>query len=285
MHGPRFPHELPEAHGLIPSRPSRLVRFIERKTKHRFFAPPPAPRAKKTLVFVGHADRPFEDTLTRQKALAYLGRFRRHRFVVVYGKSYLPPPALESLPENVTHLFATNPSSADPRTPYLPLGRDFRSRHLFDQIGPSAEKSILLYGNFSTDTHAVRIDLARRVAQLPFAQCDHMGKFLNYSLSREAFFQKVAASKFVLCPRGMGIESYRMWDTLALGAIPIVIREAPFHDQLADLPILFLKRPEEVSELSAHVLETLYAEMRAKQWNFEKLKFDFWLDRIRQALA
>jgi hypothetical protein len=171
------------------------------------------------------------------------------------------------------------------RAPYLPLGRDFRSRHLFDQIGPSAEKSILLYGNFSTDTHAVRIDLARRVAQLPFAQCDHMGKFLNYSLSREAFFQKVAASKFVLCPRGMGIESYRMWDTLALGAIPIVIREAPFHDQLADLPILFLKRPEEVSELSAHVLETLYAEMRAKQWNFEKLKFDFWLDRIRQALA
>jgi hypothetical protein len=284
MQGPRFPHELQDAHFLLPERLSSWKRYLERKTKLRFFARPRLKPGQPSLVFVGHADRPFEDAELRRKALAYLGRFHRQRFVVVLGKSCYPPPTEESVPANITRFYATNPVALGARAAYLPLGRDFRSRAVFDVVGPSARKSILLYGNFSLDTHAMRAELAERVAALPFARCEHMGRYLNYSLTREEFFQNVAASKFVLCPRGMGIESYRMWDTLALGSIPIVIREAPFQRQLEDLPILFIDRPEEVSRFTEAELEAIYARMLHRTWNFAKLRLDFWLDQIYAAL-
>jgi hypothetical protein len=32
----------------------------------------------------------------------------------------------------------------------------------------------------------------------------------------------IAQSKFVLCPSGLGFDTYRLWETIILGSIPIV---------------------------------------------------------------
>jgi len=34
--------------------------------------------------------------------------------------------------------------------------------------------------------------------------------------------EETAQSKFILCPSGLGMDSYRIWESLILGAIPIV---------------------------------------------------------------
>jgi hypothetical protein len=41
------------------------------------------------------------------------------------------------------------------------------------------------------------------------------GSFIDY-------YEETSRSKFVLCPSGLGFDSYRIWETLALGAIPVV---------------------------------------------------------------
>ena len=35
-------------------------------------------------------------------------------------------------------------------------------------------------------------------------------------------YLEAAQSKFVLCPSGLGFDTYRLWETLMLGSIPIV---------------------------------------------------------------
>lgn len=43
----------------------------------------------------------------------------------------------------------------------------------------------------------------------------------NLSIESDHYLQ-AAQSRFVLCPSGLGFDTYRLWETLLLGAIPIV---------------------------------------------------------------
>ena len=104
-----------------------------------------------------------------------------------------------------------------------------------------------------------------------------MGRFLDYELSREEFFDDLESAKFCICPRGKAFDTFRMWDALYCGTIPIVVKEAVFHELLNDLPILFLQSYEEFESLTAEQLEATYQEMLKTKYNFEKLRASYWL--------
>ena len=89
---------------------------------------------------------------------------------------------------------------------------------------------------------------------------------------------KLAASRFVACPRGAAIDTFRLWDCLYLGTIPIVVKEAIFHDQLADLPILFLDRVDDFEKLDEARLEKTYENFLEMEFNYTKLKMSHWID-------
>ncbi len=44
----------------------------------------------------------------------------------------------------------------------------------------------------------------------------------NTTLTQDEYFQKVASSKFVSSPTGVGIDCYRTYESILLGAVPIV---------------------------------------------------------------
>ena len=117
-----------------------------------------------------------------------------------------------------------------------------------------------------------------------FAKFDHMGKFLKYSISREEFYEKLLLSKFAVCPRGNAIDTFRLWDCLYLGVIPIVVKEAIFHEMLIDLPILFIDKPEDFGLLTESRLEEVYLNMLETEWNYEKLRLSFWMSKVYQSL-
>ena len=58
-----------------------------------------------------------------------------------------------------------------------------------------------------------------------FITFEHMGKFLSYTLSYKDYMERLSQSKFVICPPGKGKDTFRFYDTIYSGAIPIVIRE------------------------------------------------------------
>jgi hypothetical protein len=110
-----------------------------------------------------------------------------------------------------------------------------------------------------------------------FIDFDHMGKFLQYSMSREEFFQKLSSAKFSVCPRGNAYDTFRMWDSLYLGTIPIVVKEARYQESLTDLPILFLDSYEQFATLSLDFLNEKYEQMLQQVFDYKKLTIDHWL--------
>ena len=62
-----------------------------------------------------------------------------------------------------------------------------------------------------------------------------------------------------------------------MGSIPIVIKILAL-EEFTELPILFVDNWEMVTE---EFLKEKYAEMMAKTWNLEKLRFGYWKDKIR----
>lgn len=101
-------------------------------------------------------------------------------------------------------------------------------------------------------------------------------------LDMDSFYNDISRSKFMICPRGCGIDTYRLWDCISLGCIPIV-EKYNSHEQWIDLPILFLDKIEDYAELSEEFLNKKYEEFLNKDFNYDKCKFEYWADKIISA--
>ena len=83
--------------------------------------------------------------------------------------------------------------------------------------------------------HKAYTDLARYPSDL-----DAFYRFSTYG--------QILTSKFVLCPPGLGPDSYRLWEVLYLGAIPIIERtQGGWDDLLVDLPVLLVDSYDEIT--------------------------------------
>jgi len=217
-----------------------------------------------------------------QAGIAALHRATGRQGFVVLGKSYLPldDDFMRSSEPHVRRVLGNNLDTRHPKAAWLPLGRDFRSHEVSRHLRPVpiAARDTLCYANFSVDTHPVREGIARQARALPFVRIDHMGRWLDYPISRETFFERLSRSRFCLCPRGNGVETFRAWDCLYLGVVPIIVREAALHDSMQDLPVLWLAEPEQYGALSEAWLEERWQAILNRRWNYRKLHLSYWLE-------
>lgn len=203
---------------------------------------------------------------------------------IVLGKSdiELDDALLAPFQGSEVKIFGNNLNTKDPLAGYFPMGRDFRGQSCHD-MAPQSKKDKLVYCNFSLDTHPVRKIALNLVKQKSYFCFEHMGEYRNYALSHQEFYLQLSSSKFCLAPRGNAIETFRMWDAMYLGTVPIVIREAKFHEELQDLPILFLDHYEQFAELDEVRLSEIYTEFLDRDWNYEKLRISYWRARVDAA--
>lgn len=85
------------------------------------------------------------------------------------------------------------------------------------------------------------------------------------------YFNELLDHVFVSCPEGYGIDSYRFYETLYLGRIPVVLHN-PVTDMFKDLPILFLDKWEDFSLKYREFMENF----DINNYNFEKLTREYW---------
>ena len=104
-----------------------------------------------------------------------------------------------------------------------------------------------------------------------------IGNIENSIDGRRKYLEEVKSSKFVFCPRGNGIDTHRIWESLYMGSIPIVKYEKTHH-LFTDLPILFIKDWNEINE---DFLNEKYLEIIKSDWNMNKLKISYWLEFIK----
>lgn len=136
-------------------------------------------------------------------------------------------------------------------------------------------KDYLCYMNFNVSNHPERDEVYHMFKNEKWVT---KGNINNTFDGRTQFLMDVKRSKFVLCPRGNGIDTHRLWESLYMGSIPI-IKKYTTHELLTDLPILFI---DDWTEITEEYLKQKWDEMIVKKWNTEKLRVSYWLKLILQ---
>lgn len=132
------------------------------------------------------------------------------------------------------------------------------------------EKEHLLYLNISTYD---RIPQRKLVCDL-FSPLDYC-----YSPERKPFEEyllDLKRSVFVLSPEGRGIDCYRTWESILMGAIPIV-KSSTLDPLFENLPVLIVK---EWQVLDREFLLEQAEIIKNKPFNPEVLYIDYWKNFI-----
>jgi hypothetical protein len=163
---------------------------------------------------------------------------------------------LEKLPEDVL-VFAAG-GVGDIPLPLLKGDREYR----FD---PVKRFKVYFQGDFST-TRLRQVDVRARMHEL-LAEYEDFHFLPNSSLSE--FEDVLAASEFVLCPRGFGRTSFRLYEAMSFGAIPIYIWEEvewlPYPEEIDWNELIVSVHTDQISELPGIIAEMGPEEISAKQ--------------------
>jgi hypothetical protein len=200
-------------------------------------------------------------------------------------------PVVDEISNRFNKIFCINKVSKNPNTFGLPLGItsdcDDSPRHriygnkqiMIEVSNEDIEKINLVYLNFDISTNP-------QLRQIVYNQFTNqswvkIGDIEPTISGRKKYLQEIKSSKFVLCPRGNGIDTHRIWETLYMGSIPIVVYEETHH-LLTDLPILFIENWDEVTY---DFLNEKYEEMTKKNWSYDKLKMSYWENFIKEEIS
>jgi hypothetical protein len=102
------------------------------------------------------------------------------------------------------------------------------------------------------------------------------GVIENTLEGRTRFLRELKNHTFALCPRGGGVDTHRLWETLYMGSIPIVKKDLALID-FEDLPICFINEWDEVTQ---EFLENEKQRILSRDWNMQKLKVSYWIEKI-----
>jgi hypothetical protein len=181
--------------------------------------------------------------------------------------------------EKIIAWFGNNPNVQHPKVVGLPQGLEsllWKSGNInfyYDALSKTpCEKKHLLYVNFSFRTDPLmRLQLFLTFSNKPFC-------FSSFECGWENYVQEVCQSKFILCPKGRGGDSFRVWEALMLGCIPVV-KSSCLDSLYSDLPVLLVKDWKEISE---EFLEKKYAEMKKSKFLKQKLFISYWEKKMKE---
>jgi hypothetical protein len=96
---------------------------------------------------------------------------------------------------------------------------------------------------------------------------------------RIEFLSKLRRFGFVACPVGNGIDTHRVWETLYMGGVPIVLRNPIVEELLKDLPHLVVTSWKEIA--SREFLEREWNRtVTQKTYNYRKLDINYLITQI-----
>jgi hypothetical protein len=100
---------------------------------------------------------------------------------------------------------------------YVPFKLDFVRAVNETNLIPWERRKYLLYLNFNSATNpSARKHLLTRFKDIPEVLISQ--KRLDYA----SYMNHIGDSKFVLCPRGNGLDTHRFYETILMGSIPVV---------------------------------------------------------------
>ena len=127
----------------------------------------------------------------------------------------------------------------------------------------------LAHMSFRAWTHQERGSVVNHFSEAPYCYCTDYKPFDEYLL-------ECSCSKFAISPRGNGLDTHRIWESLFVGTIPVV-KSSSLDGLYSDLPVLIVGEWEEVTE---ELLNEKYKEFSNRKFDMKKLTMDYWTDLI-----
>lgn len=131
-------------------------------------------------------------------------------------------------------------------------------------------KKHLLLASFNVETHESRIHVYNNIA------LNNLVKF-NFEKNKLKYLKELSSSYFNLCPRGNGIDTHRIWESLFFETVPIV-NKSIFTNELKNLgvPLFMVDDWNELNYLSKDELIDIYFEITKNKKLNDYVKFEFW---------
>lgn len=213
--------------------------------------------------------------------------FERPIGLVLHNGDWIPSQEyLASLTEAGSRVFCVNTTDEIPGVTPIPVGlensirrkngvlHDFLFVHDIRRgLQPSLpQKTERIFSSFKVSTNpAEREPLVRTILDSRFS-------FIEKRLSTKDFRKGVLNSKFVLSPPGNGPDCYRTWESIYLGAVPVVLRHSLAESLFSELPIWAVDSWEEALFASDEILDETYLSIIQK--DKEKAYFPYWLQQL-----
>jgi hypothetical protein len=91
------------------------------------------------------------------------------------------------------------------------------------------------------------------------------------------FLVRVVEAAAVLCMPGLGYDTFRTWETLLLGAMPVVERSCGMDKTFWKLPVLAV---DDFASVTPQLVHSAYVEAlyRRDEWEYRRLLWSFWRD-------
>jgi len=181
---------------------------------------------------------------------------------------------IQIIEENNLHIISMSVSICHPNITFIPLGIYSRFNHFHMKHN---KKDILCYLNMGIPCDRWFGNPRKIIINSLTSNHEFIVKKTN--LSMDEFYNDISKSKFMICPRGCGIDTYRLWDCIMLGCIPIV-EKYESHNSWNDLPILFLDNIRDYELLTEDFLNRKYDKFLEKDFNYDKCTNDYWYKKI-----
>ncbi len=92
------------------------------------------------------------------------------------------------------------------------------------------------------------------------------------------YLEELIYARFVICPRGNGIDCHRTWEVLLMGAIP-VLKHSILDPMYEGMPVVLVNDWSEVTEA---FLEKKYEEIQTQAFKEERIFAGYWLNLIKE---
>ncbi len=185
----------------------------------------------------------------------------RNKFIIYTGEEDTPIDENIIVPFNVWHIYAVNAIYNNEKITPIPFG-------LQRQMNPDDNRLEIIKENIDLDVENVttkyqatkwlyiNMAIGRNSERQPLSKfetnkwCttrfDNESKFFPYDKYQD-FLNELKDHRFVVCPKGHGFDTHRIWETLYMRRVPVMLRHPYFEKLLKGFPVLFVESWDEIT--------------------------------------
>lgn len=189
---------------------------------------------------------------------------------------------MDYLDEKIIHWFSVNLSfKAQDKISLLPIGfenRRYQNNGKLSNLNSAyelkEEKTKLVLASFNISTNYYKRKELYEISIL-----NNLIDNKIFNTPRE-YICNLKKYKFLLCPEGNGIDTHRIWESLLVNTVPIMLKSS-FSKNLSSLgiPVFTVNSWSELNELSEGELNSVYEKYKSFEFN-KYVKFDYWMNTI-----